>query len=98
MIPRKNAPEQISSLVENFLNHAELSKWVVEKDIKQAWPKIVGQRISEIAEIVEVLPPLLTIRVENSTWKMELSFKKQTIVEKVNEIIKGEKIKELKII
>ncbi len=52
----------------------------------------------KIAVPVKVKKNVLFLRVENSVWRSELKFKEQTIIEKINDFLKEERIKKIKFV
>lgn len=84
MATRKSRPLKINTILEDVLEKAGLSGALEEKKIREAWPMLVGKRVAEIAVIEELRNDRLVLKIENSTWKMELNYQKEAIVEKVN--------------
>ena len=95
MIPRKNSPEKLSSLLDGFLDNPIYSQYMLEGKLKENWSNLVGDRVAEIAVIASFEPPELKLKIESPAWKMELSYRKDEILEKVNTFLNSKVINRL---
>ena len=88
--------EKLDIAIKDFLINAGLENGVNQQKAVIIWPKIVGTKIAEntTAELVDF--NVLTIKVKNSTWINELYLKKDIIIEKLNEELGPNTIKELR--
>ena len=88
--------EKLNIAIKDFLINTGLENGVNQQKAVIIWPKIVGTKIAEntTAELVDF--NVLTIKVKNSTWRNELYLKKDIILEKLNEELGPNTIKELR--
>ena len=88
--------EKLDIAIKDFLINTGLENGVNQQKAVIIWPKIVGTKIAEntTAELVDF--NVLTIKVENSTWRNELYLKKDIILEKLNKELGPNTIKELR--
>ena len=88
--------EKLDIAIKDFLINTGLENGVNQQKAIIMWPKIVGTKIAEntTAELVDF--NILTIKVKNSTWRNELYLKKDIILEKLNEELGPNTIKELR--
>ena len=88
--------EKLDIAIKDFLINTGLENGVNQQKAVIIWPKIVGTKIAEntTAELVDF--NVLTIKVKNSTWRNELYLKKDIILEKLNEELGPNTIKELR--
>ena len=88
--------EKLDIAIKDFLVNTGLENGVNQQKAVIVWPKIVGTKIAEntTAELVDF--NVLTIKVKNSTWRNELYLKKDIILEKLNEELGPNTIKELR--
>ena len=88
--------EKLDITIKDFLINTGLENGVNQQKAVIIWPKIVGTKIAEntIAELVDF--NILTIKVKNSTWRNELYLKKNIILEKLNQELGPNTIKELR--
>ena len=61
----------------------------------QIWNSIVGEAISAATSIERFSNGQLFIRVINSSWRMELNYRKQDILYKLNSSIENLKVDEI---
>ena len=88
--------EKLDTAIKDYLINTGLENGVNQQKAVIIWPKIVGTKIAEntTAELVDY--NVLTIKVKNSTWRNELYLKKDIILEKLNEELGPNTIKELR--
>ena len=88
--------EKLDIAIKDFLINTGLENGVNQQKAVIIWPKIVGTKIAEntTAELVDF--NVLTIKVKNSTWRNELYLKKDIILEKLNQELGPNTIKELR--
>ena len=88
--------EKLDIAIKDFLINTGLENGVNQQKALIIWPKIVGTKIAEntTAELIDF--NVLTIKVKNSTWRNELYLKKDIILEKLNEELGPNTIKELR--
>ena len=60
------------------------------------WDVSVGEQIAAHTEPVEVRKGVMLVRVDDATWRQELMFHKFEIIEKINQKIGKNAIKEIK--
>ncbi len=76
---------QILGLKEAYLQYKTL----------QIWKEIVGDTISAVTVIERFSDGVLFIKVKNSSWRMELNFRKQNILEKLNTKLTSSRVEEI---
>ncbi|MBT3479596.1 MAG: DUF721 domain-containing protein [Candidatus Marinimicrobia bacterium] len=90
--------QQLKSILNRFLKKEGIEKGVNQNKALLIWNETVGNTIAEntIAEKVE--HGILTIKTNNPSWRQELLFKKQEIIEKLNHKLGENTIREIKFI
>lgn len=63
--------------------------------IQSEWEHIVGSQVSEKSHIVNLDNKSLLISTESSTWRSELQFRKDSIINEINEMIGKSIIKDI---
>jgi predicted nucleic acid-binding Zn ribbon protein len=66
-----------------------------EADIWRLWPEVVGQTVAARATPVRIIKGTLTVAVSSGPWKQELTFLRRMMIEKLNERLGGEVVKEI---
>jgi hypothetical protein len=88
-------PLPLSDVVRVELTTLGLAERLREAEIWRLWPDIVGQTIAARATPLRIINGTLTIAVSSGPWKQELTFLKGMMIEKLNERLGGEVIKEI---
>ena len=75
----------------------------MEKEINQqkaidVWGEIVGRKIEEHTEPLEVRFGVLTVKTSSPVWRQELQFQKNKIVESINKKLIKTTIKDIRFI
>lgn len=74
-----------------FLKQSKLGKGVQVIQIEQAWGDIVGKTIARYTDKIELKGTTLFIYTTVAPLKTELMYQKQTLIQRVNEVL-GEKV------
>ncbi|MDQ1267327.1 MAG: hypothetical protein QG635_2481 [Bacteroidota bacterium] len=82
-----NKPQSLSGALEDVIRTLGLEDDVLEERIKQAWTDIVGEKISEIAKVKKFEKGKLIITTESSTWRAELTLRRDKLREDINKKI-----------
>ncbi len=61
----------------------------------QIWNSVVGETISAATSIERFSNGQLFIRVKNPAWRMELNFRKQDILQRLNAALESSIVKEI---
>ena len=67
-----------------------------EEDITKIWERVVGEKASNHTRPVSFNKADLVVNVDGSAWLYELTLEKQKILKKLEEYLKGKKIKDIR--
>ena len=95
-MPRSKKIVPASTIVDNVRSAYRLHGRDKEYEALKRWPEIVGSRIAEHTEPLYIVDHHLYVSAKGSVWCQELSFCKNEIIEKLNEIIGHRLIKDIK--
>jgi predicted nucleic acid-binding Zn ribbon protein len=84
-------PRLIGGAIASTLDQLGLDKKVKQYEVLDVWKEIVGEQIAQVTTADYFSGGKLFIRVSRSTWRNELTFLKQQLIEKVNTAM-GEEI------
>ena len=90
--------EKLNTTIKTFLNKYGLKKGVNQNTAIVLWNEIVGEKISKNTEAISVEHGILTVTVSNPTWRQELVFKQQEIINQLNTKLGQNTIKEVRFI
>ncbi|MBS1493310.1 MAG: DUF721 domain-containing protein [Bacteroidetes bacterium] len=81
--------------LDEFMEYIGLSEKMQEMKILKVWNECVGDTISQFSKPVDIKKNKLYVSVENAVWRYELSARKEEILNRVNEILKNKKVKDI---
>jgi predicted nucleic acid-binding Zn ribbon protein len=82
-VSRTKAPETIGSVIEANLRELGYLSPCRELDVVHKWPGIVGAKIASVTECSRVDNGVLYVRVASASWRQEISYIKQHILETI---------------
>jgi predicted nucleic acid-binding Zn ribbon protein len=68
---------------------------LTEEDVKAAWDAAVGERAAAHSRPRSLRASRLIVAVDGSSWLYELAVRKKEILKKMEEFLKGKKIKDI---
>ena len=83
---------KISEVFNSEPGLASIRKVIKQSDIVNDFENIFPELV-KIAEAVKAEKKCIYLRVQNATWRSELKFREQQIINKVNNFYKEERIK-----
>ena len=90
--------EKLNTTIKTILNKHGLKKGVNQNTAIVLWNEVVGEKISKNTEAISVEHGILTVTVSNPTWRQELVFKQQEIINQLNTKLGQNTIKEVRFI
>ena len=90
--------QALKTAIKIFLRKSGLETGVKQNTALLIWNEVVGKNIAENTSPEKVEHGTLTVKVENSSWRQELVFKKKEIIDKLNSRIGKKTIKEIRFI
>jgi len=75
--------KRIHKVIEEFIKSSPAGKHLKAYRVLTEWNDIVGDVIAKNTEIVRVENGTLYVKVRTSTWRNELVFQKEKILEKI---------------
>ena len=85
----------IQDALKQFLNKSRLKGPILSLQIDEIWEKIMGKTIARYTEKIEIHGQTLYISTSVAPLKQELLYKKEKIIEYVNEALGEKLIKEV---
>ena len=90
--------EHIGGTLKKLIKKEGLEKEINQQKAIDLWEEVVGQKIKENTEPIEVQFGVMTVKVKNSVWKQELQFQKGDIIKSLNRKLIKTMIKDLRFI
>ncbi len=86
------APSRLKNILDAL--YADLNFDAAEEfKIVKKWPEVVGNHIARISEIEKIVDGVLYVKVKNSAWRNELTFRRQSIIAQLNYTLQRPAIK-----
>ena len=85
----------LSEALEAVIKELGIRKSVVSNRARDVWGEAVGDLISANTTLQIVDRDKLIVIVSNDAWRQELSYRKEEIIKKINELIGEEAIKDI---
>jgi len=77
---------QISSILQDNINKPELLRRLKKEKVCLLWEEIVGPKIAEKTKATSFKEGILFVGVASPTWANQLSFLKESLISKINEL------------
>ena len=85
----------VGDAMKQFLNQSRLKGSVLALQIDEVWEKIMGKTIARYTDKIEIHGTTLYITTSVAPLKQELLYKKENIIQLVNEALNEQLIKEV---
>ena len=85
----------LSEALEEVIKELGIRKSVVSNRARDVWGEAVGDLINANTTLQIVDRDKLIVIVSNDAWRQELSYRKEEILKKINELIGEEAIKDI---
>ena len=81
-----------------YLRENGLEQSVLEAQVEEAWPKVMGDIVTSLTRNVEVKDGLLIVRVSSAALKAQLFENRFELVAKLNEAVGANVVKDCRIL
>lgn len=92
---RKGPMIGLNQALSGVLSEAGLGHLLHEEKLRRNWETLLGSRAADIASLEGLKGWVLRVRVESSTWRNELSYQRETIRKKANEILGADLVRDV---
>lgn len=96
MAKRQNDSFSIQDLMKDVLTENNLSKGMLQMQIKEVWAKVMGNGVASYTRSVELKRDTLWVSLSSSALKQELGYGKDKIVSNINEELQKELVKSIR--
>ena len=88
-------PRGLEKIIDEFVKGFGLENQIVFEKIKDIWNEIAGDKIAEKCRIIKVDNETLYVETDSSTWRMEITLRKEKIIGEINKSLGQEAIKSI---
>lgn len=89
-------PNRIEHVLINLAHRLGLHGIVRRWRIFSAWPEVVGEKLAQKTEPVNLADDVLVVKVSDPTWAHELTYLKEGILDKLSERVKDRPPKDIR--
>ena len=90
--------EKLKTVLEKTLKETGAQERVRQGRAIILWPKAAGKEISKVTEATYLKNGVIFVKAESSSWRNELIFQKEEIINKINRLLKKKIIKDIRFI
>ena len=90
--------EHIGGALKKLIKEEGIENEINQQKAIDLWGDVVGQKIKENTEPIEVQFGIMTVKTKNPVWKQELQLQKEDIIKSINKKLMKTKIKDLRFI
>lgn len=83
--------ESLGAILWRTLRDLGIGKPVKQAEAIRIWPKVAGEKVSQMTEPQFISNGKLFIRVKSDVWRNELFFHKQELLQRLNQML-GERV------
>ena len=90
--------EHIGGTLKKLIKKEGIENEINQQKAIDLWGDVVGQKIKENTEPLEVQFGVMTVKTKNPVWKQELQLQKEDIIKSINKKLIKTTIKDLRFI
>jgi predicted nucleic acid-binding Zn ribbon protein len=94
-VARTKDPKKISAIVVEMCHILGMEEARQQFRTLQIWNSVVGEAVASATSLDRFSDGQLFIRVKNPAWRMELNYRKQDIIIKLNDVLGQTIVKEI---
>ncbi len=88
----------LDEAVIGFLRESGLEQSVLDVQVEEAWPRVMGDMVNSLTRSVEVKNGVLIVRVSSAALKAQLFENRFELVRKLNEAVGAKAIRDCRIL
>jgi len=89
---------QLSDAIVQYLRESGLEQSVLEVQVEEAWPRVMGDVVNRLTRSVEVREGVLVVHVNSAALKTQLFENRFELVSKLNEAVGAKVIRDCRIL
>lgn len=92
------AGASISEALVDFLRESGLEQSVLDVQVEEAWPRVMGETVTKLTRSIRVQNGMLIVHVNSAALKAQLFENRFELVRKLNDAVGAEAIRDCRIL
>ena len=88
----------ISDALVDYLRESGLERSVLDMQIEQVWPRVMGETVTKLTRSIEMRDGMLIVHVNSAALKAQLFENRFELVKKLNEAVGANAIRDCRIL
>ena len=88
----------ISAALVDYLRESGLEQSVLDMQIEQVWPRVMGETVTKLTRSIEMRDGMLIVHVNSAALKAQLFENRFELVKKLNEAVGANAIRDCRIL
>ncbi len=94
----KGSTVDISEALVSYLRESGLEQSVLDVQIEEIWPQVIGETVAKLTRSIEMKNGLLVVHINSAALKAQLFENRFELVRKLNEAVGANVIKDCRIL
>ena len=95
---KKHKVQSVGDLIAQFIQGTELEKSLLERQVIQAWPHVMGPMVANLTGEMDMKNGTLFVHIHSAALRQQLFECRYEIIKKLNQAINAQFIKDIRIL
>lgn len=95
---QRHTAQPIGDLLTDYLRETGLEKPLLERQVVELWPEVMGSMVARLTRSVELKNGILTVRISSAALKAQLFECRHQLVDKLNNAVGAQVIDNVKLL
>jgi hypothetical protein len=94
----KHRAQSMGDLIAQFIKGTELEKNLLEKQVVQLWPEVMGSIVANLTGTIEMKGSVLFVHIHSAALRQQLFECRYDVIKKLNAAIHSNYIKDIRLL
>ena len=95
---KRTETQALDTVIGEWIRTMGLEQPLLAQRVVDAWPKVLGALVARYTKDIEVKDGVLRVRIINAALRQELFDRRFALVQKLNQAVGGEAIKDIRLL
>ncbi len=95
---KKHKVQSVGDLITQFIQGTELEKSLLERQVIQAWPNVMGPMVANLTGEMDMKNGTLFVHIHSAALRQQLFECRYEVIKKLNQAINAQFIKDIRIL